>query len=520
MLRLCITILILLIFFQEVHVKPIASFVDGVLPEDKLITVDSSTGQFLRGGFPYKFAGLNFWSAPFLDSDRLTKELDLLKQYNITNFRVMALSEGGTIDEDIEKVYGPRRLDPAVSDDPCAFESLGEDIGLIQHAENLRRMLIEFGKRDMSAVLVLNNEYYWSGGMPQYMKWAYDAKWGTNETNVTEDGDCYDQFDQPDLIYFLFNPSLYTLEDFMSYDDYAETLFEFEMEYDDEDGCYMEPLSGSFQIPLPNIYDPEEEVWGQSWNDMMRMSQLFMCNRRAQYYFLRRVYKLIQLVTETGSLEEKAHVRNAIMSWQLSNEPRCFNGWDYLCTDWIRKTVRLIKLADSAHLVSLGSEGLLPFAWGDYANIGYAGYHVGTGLDYLTVHAWPENWGWYSKEDRNLVFVKSSIIQYVYRHIAIASSLKMPIVLEESGLARDGYYDINSSVSDRDDYIDFLITFRDATPYLEGLNFWAWGGYGVPSEFHWHKGDDYIGDPPHEHQGWYSIFEYDDSTLQLIGKAN
>ncbi|MEL7531791.1 MAG: hypothetical protein AAFN10_10805, partial [Bacteroidota bacterium] len=53
---------------------------------------------------------------------------------------------------------------------------------------------------------------------------------------------------------------------------------------------------------------------------------------------------------------------------------------------------------------------------------------------------------------------------------------------------------------------------------LVGCNFWAWGGAGRPREAHaiWKKGDDFIGDPPHEHQGWYSVYDQDNSTHQVI----
>jgi mannan endo-1,4-beta-mannosidase len=40
----------------------------------------------------------------------------------------------------------------------------------------------------------------------------------------------------------------------------------------------------------------------------------------------------------------------------------------------------------------------------------------------------------------------------------------------------------------------------------------------------WKLGDNFIGDPPHEPQGWYSIFDTDSSTIRIIreyaGKIN
>lgn len=39
--------------------------------------------------------------------------------------------------------------------------------------------------------------------------------------------------------------------------------------------------------------------------------------------------------------------------------------------------------------------------------------------------------------------------------------------------------------------------------------FWAWGGASRP-------GDDWLGDPPHETPGWYSVYDIDESTIAII----
>jgi hypothetical protein len=45
-----------------------------------------------------------------------------------------------------------------------------------------------------------------------------------------------------------------------------------------------------------------------------------------------------------------------------------------------------------------------------------------------------------------------------------------------------------------------------------GDNFWAWGGEGRPS----HPAPQWIGDPPHETPGWYSVYDLDAATLAII----
>ena len=54
---------------------------------------------------------------------------------------------------------------------------------------------------------------------------------------------------------------------------------------------------------------------------------------------------------------------------------------------------------------------------------------------------------------------------------------------------------------------------------IAGSNFWAWSGEGraahanhrfVPGDKAW------LGDPPHEPQGWYGVFDSDASTRAII----
>ena len=54
---------------------------------------------------------------------------------------------------------------------------------------------------------------------------------------------------------------------------------------------------------------------------------------------------------------------------------------------------------------------------------------------------------------------------------------------------------------------------------LAGSNFWAWNGEArTPHADHrFRRGDlGYMGDPPHEPQGWYSVFDSDASTHAII----
>jgi mannan endo-1,4-beta-mannosidase len=54
---------------------------------------------------------------------------------------------------------------------------------------------------------------------------------------------------------------------------------------------------------------------------------------------------------------------------------------------------------------------------------------------------------------------------------------------------------------------------------LSGLNFWAWNGEGRArhADHRFRSGDlSYLGDPLHEPQGWYGVFDEDAATQQII----
>ena len=140
--------------------------------------VEVSGNQFKLNNQPYYFAGTNFWYGAYLgapeagDRQRLLKELDLLQQHGINNLRVLAASENSYLEKSVK---------PSIQNRPGEFnESL---------LVGLDFLLAEMAKRDMQAVLYLNNFWQWSGGMTQYLQWA--DKITTPDPDVTGDWDAY-----------------------------------------------------------------------------------------------------------------------------------------------------------------------------------------------------------------------------------------------------------------------------------------------------------------------------------------
>jgi mannan endo-1,4-beta-mannosidase len=108
--------------------------------------------------------------------------------------------------------------------------------------------------------------------------------------------------------------------------------------------------------------------------------------------------------------------------------------------------------------------------------------------------------------------------------VAIAKQLDKPLIIEEFGYPRDrGKFDPNTSTAFKDRfykliYQSVLDDARSGGP-LQGANFWGWGGEGRAQhpDHHFVRGDtSYLGDPPHEPQGWYSVFDTDSSTKAVI----
>ncbi|MEM1219710.1 MAG: cellulase family glycosylhydrolase [Bacteroidota bacterium] len=391
--------------------------------------------QFLRDGQPYQFIGTNFWYGMHLgmageqgDRERLLVELDLMKEQGINNLRVMASAEG----PDTE----PWRVVPSLQPAPG---ELNEDLLV-----GLDFLLDEMGKREMYAVMCLNNFWQWSGGMAQYVSWTSQNA-----------------------------------------------------------------------IPYPTPTD------GSKYPQFVLHAAKFYKNAEAMKLFDQFIEKI---VTRTNTITGKAYVdAPAIMSWQLANEPRGIQNPNAYRT-WIERTANFIKSLDANHLVSLGSEGNTSIP--KLNGLNFRKDHAFDAIDYTTIHIWIQNWGWYDPTKPESTYPKAweTARKYAAKHIRWAKQMNKPIVIEEFGIARDqNDHAVEAPVYWRNVYYQdlFAMVVEEASKNnspLAGCNFWAWGGLGRPSAAKsiWKAGDDLIGDPPHEYQGWYSVYDQDTSTLELV----
>jgi mannan endo-1,4-beta-mannosidase len=182
----------------------------------------------------------------------------------------------------------------------------------------------------------------------------------------------------------------------------------------------------------------------------------------------------------------------------------------------------LIKSLDPNHLLTIGSEGWTPSR---FAGNHFKKDHAFAEIDYTTLHIWVQNWGWYRPDQAESSYEKAltKARKYLRKHVRQSQRLGKPVVLEEFGIARDDDdHDPTASTTYRDRYytdmFEEVYELARRGKSLAGSNFWAWAGEGRPREAKavWRAGDDFIGDPPHEYQGWYSVYDTDASTRAII----
>lgn len=124
-------------------------------------------GQFIKNGQPYYYVGANFWYGAILasegeggDRERLHKELDFLKSIGVDNLRILVGSDGSN--------GVTAKVEPTLQKAPGVYNDT--------ILAGLDYLMMELGKRDMSAILYLNNSWEWSGGYSMYLQWAGKGK--------------------------------------------------------------------------------------------------------------------------------------------------------------------------------------------------------------------------------------------------------------------------------------------------------------------------------------------------------
>lgn len=226
------------------------------------------------------------------------------------------------------------------------------------------------------------------------------------------------------------------------------------------------------------------------------------------------------IVSRTNSLTGVPYTQSpAIMAWQICNEPRAFSrqGKEALL-DYIRRTSEAIRSIDPNHLISTGSEG----KYGCEVDIDlWRRIHALPAIDYAVIHIWPFNWRWVTEPELTSGAQQAVdyAMDYLREHIDSLAPLHKPLVIEEFGYPRTA-----QSLCGGDDAAGrdiFYQAILNLVPQgkVAGVNFWGWGGEAVPDSSRWAPGHPYVTDPAHEPQGWYSVFNSDTTTVEIIRHA-
>ncbi|RVX00717.1 Mannan endo-1,4-beta-mannosidase 6 [Vitis vinifera] len=226
---------------------------------------------------------------------------------------------------------------------------------------------------------------------------------------------------------------------------------------------------------------------------------------------LRSYYKANTVLNRVNTFTNITYKEDpTIFAWELMNEPRCTSDptGDKL-QSWIQEMAVYVKSMDPKHLLEIGLEGFYgpstpdkvqvnPNTYAQQVGTDFIRNHLVLGVDFASVHIYPDSWISQSITDAHLDFTRS----WMQAHIEDSEKyLGMPVVFAEFGVSSedDGY---NSS------FRDTLIS----TVYKVLLNSTRKGGSGAGSLL-WQlfpDGTDYMDD------GYAIVLSKSPSTSNII----
>ncbi len=121
--------------------------------------------QFFLDDKPLYYIGTNYWYGGLIANgndkktgiNRLRAELDFLKSNGVMNLRILAGAEGKGL------IAGVDRIGPPLQEPRGVFND--------HILQGLDMLLSEMSTRNMKAVIFLSNNWEWSGGFLQYLRW-------------------------------------------------------------------------------------------------------------------------------------------------------------------------------------------------------------------------------------------------------------------------------------------------------------------------------------------------------------
>ena len=420
-------------------------------PDEGLDFVTTHDGRFYRGETEYKFIGVNFWYGAVLasegqggDRERLAKELDLMKEVGITNVRVLASGEGpDTVASHVVPVLQP---EPGIYNDTLL--------------QGLDYLIAELEKREMTAVLFLNNSWEWSGGYGAYLEWAGCGPvpdW--SDWTIAQNYHC--QFVKNDKA-----------------KEMAEQHVRFMV-------SRTNTVTGK-----PYSESPAIMAW-----ELANEPRAFARDSVTKACFAEWVQAQAKLIKSLDSNHLVTTGSEGIVGCEedsaLFRQIHAFPEIDYICIHiwpynwhWIGPASGPLETAKDINGPTSMIDNLDNACNKTYQYINEC-YHAVWDLDKPIV-----------------------IEEFGYPRDNYSITPGTPTV------GRDRYYwDMFAKIN--------MLSKQDVVGgKVVGCCFWAWGGYAQPQHTRWERWDDYVGDPAQEEQGLNAVFAADTSTLNVIRKAS
>lgn len=421
--------------------------------EANFVTVKD--GKFYVGDKEYRYVGTNFWYGAILGSEgrggnreRLAKELDDMKAIGIDNVRVLV---GGDGREGI-----PSHIEPVLQTAPGEYNDT--------LLAGLDYLMCELEKRDMKAILYLNNAWEWSGGYGTYLEWA-----GYEMDYVTPEGE-FKHFDKAPI------PSVDGWREYMKY----------------VDGFVMNDTAKELSNNhVKFIVSRINTITGKPYCESTALMAWEIANEpRCFNGDSIHKAKFVEWIDEQSALI-KSIDPNHLVTTGSEGYHGCEDDMDLF------NTIHTLPNIDYACI------HIWPYNWGwlgEYRNMAL------------------EEEG--ATEDPIIARVDiacENTLQYIDDAYELMSKAGRPMVLEEFGYPRDGFvFTPGSPTKGRDAYYKYVFSIIRDSGKIAGCNFWGWGGSANVKDVIWKRWNDYVCDPAQEEQGLNSVFMCDTTTMSII----
>ncbi|XP_075507912.1 mannan endo-1,4-beta-mannosidase 6-like [Primulina tabacum] len=187
---------------------------------------------------------------------------------------------------------------------------------------------------------------------------------------------------------------------------------------------------------------PQYVKWGLAAGLNLTSDDDFFSHPTIRNYYKSHVKAVLNRVNTITNITYKDDP--TIFAWELMNEPRCESDPSgNKLQSWIEEMTVYVKSIDPKHLVEIGLEGFYgpstphkvqnnPNTYAQQVGTDFIRNHQVLGVDFASVHIYPDSWISQSITDAHIEFTKS----WMQSHIDDAETfLGMPVLFSEFGVS-------------------------------------------------------------------------------------